>query len=337
MSEVSDATQIVIVTGKSAYLLGNITVKSAAFVLKVLNTIYLAKWKGRVSLNRFRRICGGDFLFINMSTEDPQILHAIEKELTAHGILFSRLPDLCGGDGRTQYVIPPADTAKLKAFLLDHQHGRYGSVKVGPISPEDYARTGLQVDGQMTHELADLTQSALSELPQKNQSRTDQKLLPLKEVLQVPEVWDAVRKHDSKVEFGRHVSWIKGNPIKTHSTWGLYPMPDGIHAVMIPKQDMIEVRRNKLTGKVTPPEYAVFDSKHYNVINLQTGDGQLQSGKEIILAMYQKNPTKETEVQKKNRLEKQKQKSGEKQKKSKAKEMLQHTESVSKSRKTKGR
>lgn len=60
MSEVSDATQLLIVTGKGAYLLGNITVKSAVMVLKVLNTIYLAKWKGKVSLNRFRRICGGD-------------------------------------------------------------------------------------------------------------------------------------------------------------------------------------------------------------------------------------------------------------------------------------
>ena len=51
MSEVSDATQLLIITGKGAYLLGNITVKSAAMVLKVLNTIYLAKWKGKVSLN----------------------------------------------------------------------------------------------------------------------------------------------------------------------------------------------------------------------------------------------------------------------------------------------
>ena len=118
MSEVSDATQLLIVTGKGAYLLGNITVKSAVMVLKVLNTIYLAKWKGKVSLNRFRRICGGDFLFINMGTENAQILRGIEKEMEAHGILFSRLPDLCGGDGRTQYVIPPADMAKMKAFLF---------------------------------------------------------------------------------------------------------------------------------------------------------------------------------------------------------------------------
>ncbi len=337
MSEVSDATQIVIVTGKSAYLLGNITVKSAAFILKVLNTIYLAKWQGRVSLNRFRRICGGDFLFINMSTEDPQSLRMIEKELTAHGILFSRLPDLCGGDGRTQYVIPPADTAKLKAFLLDHQHGKYGHIKVGPISPEDYARTGVQTNGEMTQELVDLTRSALSELPQKNRDKAGQNLLPLKEVLQVPEVWDAVRKHDSRVEFGKHVSWIKGEPIKTHSTWGLYPMPDGIHAVMIPKQDMIAEKKNKFTGKVVPAEYAVFDSKHYNVIDLQTGDGHLQNGKEIILAMYQKNPPKEPDAQKKNDLQKQKQRSGQKQKKSKAKEMQQHTELASKARKMKGR
>lgn len=285
MSEVSDATQLLIITGKGAYLLGNITVKSAAMVLKVLNTIYLAKWKGKVSLNRFRRICGGDFLFINMGTEDAQILRGIEKEMKAHGILFSRLPDLCGGDGRTQYVIPPADMAKMKAFLLDHKAGKYGHIKVGPISPEDYAKTGIAESGRLTPELAELTQSALAALPEKTRRQDWRELVPVEEVLKVPEVWDVVKKHDTQINFGKHVSWIKGTPLKEHSSWSMYQMPDGQHVVIIPKQDIIAEKRNPVTGKVSPAEYAVFDARDYMVFNLKNGEGHLEKGKNVVLAM----------------------------------------------------
>ena len=298
MSEVSDATQLLIVTGKGAYLLGNITVKSAALVLKVLNTIYLAKWKGKESLNRFRRICGGDFVFINMGSEDPKILRGIEAEMKAHGILFARLPDLCGGDGRTQYVIPPADMAKMKAFLLDHKVGKYGHIKVGPISPEDYAKTGLTEAGKPTEELAELTMSALTALPEKKREREE--LLSLGDVLKVPEVWDAVKKHDAEIDFGRHVSWIKGKPLKEHSSWGMYLMPDGIHAVIIPKQDIVPERKNAVTGKLIPAEYAVFDAREYMVFNLQNGDGRLQRGRDVVLSMNRAksaNPLNRNELQ----------------------------------------
>lgn len=288
MSEVSDAAQLLIVTGKGAYLLGNITVKSAALVLKVLNTIYLAKWKGKVSLNRFRRICGGDFLFINIGSEEQKILRSVEVEMKAHGILFAKLPDLCGGDGRTQYVIPPSDMAKMKAFLLDHKEGKYGYIKAGPISPEDYARTGLTAAGKPTEELADLTLSALNALPEKKlteKKKEKNELVSVEDVLKVPEVWAAVRKHDTGIEFGRHVSWIRGIPIKEHSGWGMYQMPDGNHAVLIPRQDMIPERKNAITGKVIPAEYAVFDAREYMVINLKDGHSHLQKGRDVIRSM----------------------------------------------------
>ena len=285
MSEVSAAPQLLIVTGKGAYLLGNITVKSAVMVLKVLNTIYLAKWKGKVSLNRFRRICGGDFLFINMGTENAQILRGIEKEMEAHGILFSRLPDLCGGDGRTQYVIPPADMAKMKAFLLDHKAGKYGHIKVGPISPEDYAKTGIAESGRLTPELAELTQSALAALPEKVKWQDWGEMVPVEEVLKVPEAWDAGKMHDTLINFGRHVSWSKGKPLKEHSSWGMYQMPDGEHVVIIPKQDVIAEKRNPVTGKESPAEYAVFVAREYMVFNLKDGEGHLEKGKNVVLAM----------------------------------------------------
>ncbi|MCD7834529.1 MAG: hypothetical protein LUH00_11180 [Lachnospiraceae bacterium] len=56
MSEVQDACQIVLVTGKSAYWVGKITSEAAMMILKLMNTVYLAKWKGATTLNRFRNI-----------------------------------------------------------------------------------------------------------------------------------------------------------------------------------------------------------------------------------------------------------------------------------------
>ena len=51
MSEVGDAVQVVMLCGRGAMLIGNISLKMAMQIAKLLNTIYLAKWKGSASLN----------------------------------------------------------------------------------------------------------------------------------------------------------------------------------------------------------------------------------------------------------------------------------------------
>ncbi|MCC8106053.1 MAG: hypothetical protein LIO99_08640 [Clostridiales bacterium] len=113
MSEVQDACQIILVAGKGAYWVGKIQMKIALSLLKLINTIYLAKWEGKVGLNRFRSIKGDNYLFVNVNSEDERALKEVEKEFKNHGILFARMPDLCGGDGRTKYVISPSDAAKF--------------------------------------------------------------------------------------------------------------------------------------------------------------------------------------------------------------------------------
>ena len=105
MSEVSDTIQLIVISGKVMFLAGNLSLKAAILTAKTLDTIYLAKWKGSVSYARLRKIKGDEVQFLNVSTEEKKILHAIEKEMKQHGILYARLPDLCGGDNRTQYVI----------------------------------------------------------------------------------------------------------------------------------------------------------------------------------------------------------------------------------------
>ena len=185
-------------------------------------------------------------------------------------------------------MIPPADMAKLKAFLLDHRNGKYGNIKAGPISPADYANTGLTKEGKPTQELAELTQSALLELPEKKQKRESGELVSAENVLQVPEVWDTVKKHDSEIVFGRHISWIQGEPVKTHSKWGMYRIANGEEAVIIPKEDMIPKRKNPVSGRISPARFAVYDAKEYRIINLKNGEKHMRRGKEVILSMNQK-------------------------------------------------
>ena len=160
MSEVGDAVQVVMLCGRGAMLIGNISLKMAMQITKLMNTIYLAKWEGSVSLNRLRQIKGDDFVFINVSSEKKEDLAAIEKEMKSHGILFARMPDLCGGDARTQYAIASSDAIKMKAMLLDHTIGPNSHIRVGPISEADYMMTGKKADGTDTKEMEELKKSA---------------------------------------------------------------------------------------------------------------------------------------------------------------------------------
>ncbi len=160
MSEVGDAVQVVMLCGRSVMLIGNISLKLAMQIVKLLNTIYLAKWEGSVSLNRLRQIKGDDFVFINVSSEKKEDLAAIEKEMKSHGILYARMPDLCGGDARTQYAIASSDAVKMKAMLLDHTAGPNSHIRVGPISEADYMMTGKKADGTDTKEMETLKKSA---------------------------------------------------------------------------------------------------------------------------------------------------------------------------------
>ena len=160
MSEVGDAVQVVMLFGRGAMLVGNISLKLAMQIVKLMNTIYLAKWEGKVSLNRLRQTKGDDFVFINVSSEKREDLAAVEREMKAHGIMFARMPDLCGGDARTQYAIASSDAVKMKAMLLDHTAGPNRHIRVGPISEADYMMTGKRADGTDTKEMNALNKSA---------------------------------------------------------------------------------------------------------------------------------------------------------------------------------
>lgn len=270
MSEVSDAIQILVVSGKMLYLFSRLSMQTVMLTAKILNTLYLSKWQGSVSFARFRKIKGENIQFINISTEDSQILKYIEYEMKAHGILFAKMPDLCGGDGRTQYVISPDDMIKFKAFLLDHAVGKHKDVKVGPISPADYAQSGIAQDGAPTPQMQEFVRTREKKRISMQQNERQQN------ELQLPEIMERIRQQE--LEQGSMI--ISEAPIKTHDRWGMYRMPDGIHAVIIPKTDIIEDGQSKNTRA------AVRDRKNYITIDLKTGQQQSVSGQAIREAFH---------------------------------------------------
>ena len=161
MSEIGDACQIVLICGRMIAAAAQLSLKAAMLAIKVYNTLYLGKWKGSTAFSRFRAIKGDAYEFINICTEDPQKLAAIEKEMEAHSLLFARLPDLCGGDGNTQYVVARSDMHIFAAFLMDHAHGELKDIKAGPVTESDYAGTAVHPEsGKYTKEFEDLNESA---------------------------------------------------------------------------------------------------------------------------------------------------------------------------------
>lgn len=240
MSEVGEAVQVLMITEQTAVLLGNMAIKTAMLIAKVMNTIYLSKWQGATTLNRFRNIKGDNFAFVNAATEDNAVLQQIEKELTDHGILFARLPDLCGGDGRTQYVISPSDLEKFKAFLLDHNSGAQRGIKVGLIGPEDYVQTAVREEGALTPEYSDLEHMA--EVPGLTMSGPAQFALPdnprhyqdyfIGDMQGIARLYDYTRRN-------QRVEWMKMEPAAEGERWNAYKMDSG-DLLVIPKEDIFE-------------------------------------------------------------------------------------------------
>ena len=298
MSEVTDAVQVVMLCGRGAMLVGNISLKLAMQIAKLMNTIYLAKWEGSVSLNRLRQIKGEDFVFINVASEKKEDLAAVEKEMKSHGILFARMPDLCGGDARTQYAIASSDAVKMKAMLLDHTAGPNSHIRVGPISEADYMMTGKKADGTDTKEMEALNRSAqksagLAEEKAKNgdENKTaswEEKGKAVPEDKAAAEKKSAARNlpsgkqaeeqireaaSDIRIRVRESVSangedsvyWISQKPVYENRRFAQFMLPDGIHSIFVRQADILPFKDEATGRKVA----AIFKDQAYSMMNMQ--------------------------------------------------------------------
>ena len=289
MSEVSDATQIIMMTARGGYLLGKISIAMASRTLKLLDTLYHAKWKGKTSFNRLRQTKGEDLLFINISTEDEEKLRLVERELDAHQIMFARLPDLCGGDGRTQYAISQSDMEHFRAFLLDHGDGRYRDILVGPVRPEDYLSTGEDDLRNKTSQMKDLEEDARKEAGVSNKeekvirvfSEGTEKRVPLEQFAKEVSSSYSMCIHEKEATYGEKGIVFRQSPVKEEENFNLYMMPDGVRMVVIPKEDVQSVHVNEGTGKTVPPVFTVFTAQRYVIYDPIDGVQDMVRGDDL--------------------------------------------------------
>ena len=286
MSEIQETVQIIEISAKGGYWGVRIAKEAMLAFVKLLNTLYLAKWKGDTSLRRFQAIRGNEMQFFNIGTEDKAALKAIYQSMKEHGILVGRLPDLCGGDGKTQVVISPCDMSKMESFLLDHQKGKYGDIKINPISAADYERTGHTPEGELTPEYANLEKSAerkrMKGLSDKNKGA---KLLT--EPKGISEFLMAIRQKErcekaeaEKVRIHHDEAYCGSN-----RNWITYSVEDGKRAVFIPKKNISDKDSN---GMVT----AVIDKKaEYFCVDKSNGEITRIKGKDVVEAL-RKEPVK---------------------------------------------
>lgn len=301
MSEVYDAVQVIMVAGKTIYMAGRVGTRTLSSFIKLVNTIYLSKWKGSASLHRLRQIKGDDMVFINVSSEKQSDLSFVEKEMKAHGILYARMPDLCGGDGRTQYAVASSDLPKLKPMLLDHAVGKEKRIRVGLISEKDYLGTGLSADGVPTKEYAELQRSALQEkektagspipgihIPRGQPVQSEifemqQEKQAMPDFVRVQGNMSLLRAHDLQMT-GREEDflWIDEEPIIKGQGFSLYSMGDGLRGLIILHADEmpaspIESERSINRGEETAYSITsmhhravIFRDRSYKTIDLQT-------------------------------------------------------------------
>ena len=323
MSEVGDACQIVMISGRMIAATADLSVKTALLMMKIYNSLYLGKWKGKVSFQRFRAIKGDEFEFINICSEDQEKLASIEKEMEAHNLLFARLPDLCGGDGNTQYVISRSDMNIFAAFLMDHIHGGLKDIKVGPITESDYARSAVHPEsGEYTQEFKDLNESAREEYTaghlQLGMERKEEVLkIPIikqrttiTETESKPEIEaepqpdklmitrygqreeitfkallldPQIRLRNEILRCGEKMRLIFEAPIKEGEKWAAFPVHDGFHVVVIPKEDLLSgnvSRKKQLRAAPVekPPTAMLYTNKNYVVMDLRSGEKSICDG-----------------------------------------------------------
>lgn len=241
MSEVSDAIQIIMISGQVFGVVTKLTYRAALLEMKLLNTLYLSKWKGKTNLTRLRKIKGDNLIYLNFSTENEEKLKGIEKELKDHQILFARLPDLCGGDGRTQYAVAASDIGKVKAFLLDHKDGPCREIAAGLISAMDYAETGRDEKGKETKEYKDLENSAKERL-EKEQKKNDRTVSGAAKEPAEEREEDILMSGMAKLReqvMSETSQTFEQEPLAENEKWGLYETADG-KGVVIPREHIIK-------------------------------------------------------------------------------------------------
>lgn len=174
-----------ITAGRITLRLSILSIRAARVMISAMS----ANHERKEELQGFAKRYGMNFGFLEIQTEDRELLSRFENELRGHGIAYSQLPDLQSGDGCTQYLYDLGAIDKLSAIIHQNEENRLCKLadlkmtytddpkrfleekeKIAAeipdillITAEDYAATSL-IAGHDTKEFAELEALAEQEL-----------------------------------------------------------------------------------------------------------------------------------------------------------------------------
>ena len=316
MAEAGDAVQLVIAAARGGYLLAKGSYLLLLKMLQLTQALYYSNWAGSVKYKKLIKMKGPDLVFLHAGTEDPAVLAAIEKNMEDHGVLFARLPDLCGGDGRTQYAIGSDDVAKMRAVLLDHANSKHKDIRFGPISEAEYLHTGIGPDGKENDELRRMRESAKEGVktqpePEMGKAEKEPEKKEAKEGKEAretkPEPDPAVRKdpadtpdiqkqrlketfRDPRIRMreldaeGRSADYVflPGEPISRNGRFFEFEL-DKDNSIFIPVGDALVAENQAKYGPSEKHGAVLFKSSTYTTVQRKTRSFQKLSGKKALL------------------------------------------------------
>lgn len=278
--------------GRVVYQLKNVMVSTAILSAQTMHVIYSAKWRGKTSFKRLLNLKGeqNGLLFLNVglepdSPDNRKKFRAIEKELKKHGIMYTVMPDLCGGDGNTQICISAVDAKKMEAMLLSHMNGANRDVYIAEISEYDYTMTGRRSDGTPTEQMQEL----LDRAAQTEQNPSEH--VSLENVVKVPEknAEQIITMHDLTHQMGPDsYTWLKTKPLLSKDidgkTYHLMTMPDGKSGIIVPDTDFRAPGASFDPAAGTMYGALVCGHKEYYSVNYQSGTVFRISGEKAVKA-----------------------------------------------------
>ena len=180
-------------------------------IMQVAGTLLYAQFAEKNTLSSLIERKGNDLTFFEVNTENEDELKKLKKQLEAYNIDYAQMPDLCGGDGKTQFAFSPKDAIRFKMFLRNQAERRKDHPnlpEINIISAEDYANTGYDENDKPTPELNELMKSAEEEIKkerdakEKEAAKTGKKvespeMSPGPEVKTCESLSDALDRHTS--------------------------------------------------------------------------------------------------------------------------------------------
>ena len=142
--------------------------------------------------------------------------------------------------------------------------------------PADSAKT-------ITREETSFTKDIPEENPEiRIVSQGRERIVPVQEFAKEAEKTYPLSIHEKELVYGKQKETIRLEPIDEEEHFNLYMLPDGVRAVVIPKEDVRPVYINEKTGEKMPPLFNVFAMQRYVIIDLKEGVRDMVRGDDLL-------------------------------------------------------